>query len=181
MKKTIIFGFVMVLVLILSGCGKKNQTAPNPTNNNASSNQADNQKTGEGVEQSREDFVNWMGKTSGAECTITTDQNSIILKTKDGKTRVEETSKSDGGEGDITLNDGQFVYMWVGSEGIKYPTKIDNKTGDAWDWSDDQGVLLDEAEADENNYDCKDATLDDSIFAVPQDVQFTEENGNQSN
>jgi hypothetical protein len=181
MKKITIFSFMILSTLVLSGCALKKSQTQNPqakesgqsgSNNSSSSNSQSSQSN---PQKSTSDFSQWMNKGSGVECTIDTDQTAIDVKTKGGKTRIDETSKSDSGESDTTLNDGQFVYMWSGNEGIKYPTHLDNKTGDAWDWTDDQGVLQDEAT--NNKYTCQDAQLDDSIFDVPQDVQFSTDSG----
>jgi hypothetical protein len=177
MKKIFAIVSALALALVLSGCAPKETNQNSTSNDVASNSQADNQKAQSEDQKSADDFAQWMNKESGVECSIDTDETAINVKTKGGKTRIDETSKDESQGSDTTLNDGQFVYIWSGNEGIKYPSHLDSKNEDSWDWTDDQDVLSDEAS--QNAYNCKDAEIDDSIFNVPGNVQFSEEENQQ--
>jgi hypothetical protein len=129
-------------------------------------------------------LLGWLKRGKSVECTLTTDEGTITMKTKDGKVRIEGLPYMFGGSDEATpnmdgvsLTTGDWVYMWSGDKGTKMNladmqetmSEEQKEKAEDYDWEK-------EAEGWESlyQYDCQEKSLSDSLFEPPADVEFTD-------
>jgi len=165
MKKTIII-IVAILVIAIGGYLIF-------TNNDAS----DLKKLEKNLSGEQMGILNWLTSGKGVECSISSPEGAVIVKAKNGKVRIEgmafamPNSESQADKG-VYINDGEWIYMWNGSEGTKMNIesmkKISGEEEDDYSWQD----WANDWQEDKVGYDCKDKNLDDSLFQAPSNVNF---------
>jgi hypothetical protein len=129
-------------------------------------------------------LMGWLKKGKSVECTLSTEEGTITMKTKDNKVRIEGLpymfGGSDTSEPDfngVSLTTGDWVYMWSGDKGTKMNIKAMQETMDEeqkekaedYDWEETaQGweALY--------QYECQEKRLSDDLFEPPTDVEFTD-------
>ena len=176
------YAIVLVCVLFLAGCGNKNVNKETAEQDNFGT------SVTEKVKQSLYDLV---ATGAGMKCTLEDPEaGPMTMYVKGEKAKVEGfafSPTSDGtasaeqskGEKGMMINDGVWVYIWSGAEGMKFNIKDmeaaapkdqnkDNSQNNASDWKDwvkqmdDSGV----------KYDCNPTVLSDADFTPPSNVKF---------
>lgn len=124
----------------------------------------------------------WLKRGKSVECTLSTDEGTITMKTKDGKIRIEGIPYMFG-SGDVTTPDisgvsltaGDWVYMWSGNKGTKMNLKAmqesmseeQKEKAEDYDWEE-----MAEGWEAQYQYECQEKRLSDNLFEPPADVEF---------
>lgn len=176
-KKFLVLSLGLILTLGLSGCGKDNS-------NGGASDKASNQE-----ESIYSNLSAWLGSGQGVECTVNSPEGNIVVKSKGGKVRMDGimyfdmNSTSPEPQTGSSITDGDWVYMWSGTSGMKMNVKDMEEMGedmmeesnfeeDDYDWEtwsdemDDAGIA----------YQCEEKNISDDEFVVPADVDFKDLN-----
>ena len=175
MKKATILVLLLALSLSLSACGKKK----------AVNNIMEAQK----VEQ--KGLMAWLKGGTGTECIMKAPEGDMIIKTQDGKTRIEGMGTmvpsidpmnpeppSPESQMGITVYNGDWMYMWSGDKGTKMNQKKMEALGEelgedmeedsAKDWTE----IVGDMEEMDIAYDCKPKKFAASEFEAPENVEF---------
>lgn len=174
MKKIFFIIPVLALTLVLSGCAAKKAENQNQNSNSEEDIAVEEQNnqpemSDEEAQKNKDEFLNWIGKKDGVNCTITTSETVIEVQSKNGKIKIEEKDKENNVLA-TTLNDGEWMYLWSEDDGVKYKGE---EAEDSWKLEDDLEYLAEEASI--NKFECQDASFDDAVFSVPANVNFSEE------
>lgn len=167
MKKIITLTVLLVITFTLAGCGKKD-----------SSTNSEKAKT----------LSEWMKDGKGVECTVQSPEGEVVVKTKDGKVRMDGIPYADmqtiGTSTELqdghAIFNGEMAYMWGEDSGMKFNVK------EMEEWSkqyNNQETDLEtdeftpeewakEMEADGVVYNCDDKKISDDEFKAPEDVEF---------
>lgn len=184
MKKyfNIRYFIVIICVLALSGCGNKNVSKENSEQNNSGT------SVTEKVKQSLYDLV---ATGAGMKCTLEDPKSGpMTMYVKGEKAKVEGFDVMGGFSGPVPneqpkkekgtmINDGTWVYIWSGTEGMKFNIKDmenlapkeqnqDNPQENASDWKD----WVKQMDSEGIKYDCNPSVLSDSDFTPPSNVKF---------
>ncbi|MCD6225470.1 hypothetical protein J7J95_00090 [bacterium] len=126
-------------------------------------------------EKVKEGLRDWLMKKTGVECQLTTEDGTIKVIAKGNKFKIEGQKVPLNGEEKpgMMINDGEWVYIWAGEEGIKY--KIEKKEGE-----NEEGATTEtdfsleklEKEWERYQYRCKAKRVADSEFVPPAGVNF---------
>ena len=181
MKKTTILIVLLALTLSLSACGKK-KTPQAVTENSSQSEQ--------------KGLMEWLEGGGGTECVMKAPEGDMIIKSQDGKTRIEgmglampafdpnnPTPPSDEPQMGITVYNGDWMYSWSGDKGTKMNQKRMEEFSDEMsagmeeepdepteDWTD---MVADMEEMD-IAYECTPKKFAASEFEEPSGVEFTD-------
>ncbi|MFC1678145.1 hypothetical protein ACFLZ9_00230 [Patescibacteria group bacterium] len=127
-------------------------------------------------------LMGWLRRGKEVECTINTAEGEILAQTKDLKVRIEGEDfyrgEEDGGEKGVFLNDGEYIYIWSGQEGMKINIKemenmtetMEEEPKESYSWIDS----VDQWEDAEYQYSCREKKLSDDLFIPPQDINFVD-------
>jgi len=194
------WGILLVAVLALAGCGGKKrqnqvgQNVPEATRN-GNAQKDTGQSTAEKVQQK---LFDWLTTGAGAKCFVEDPRMGQVTIYASGEkakvegfsfmpmsspNSIESSQQSPKEEKGTMLNDGQWVYMWSGKSGIKFNIEEMKKMSEEFGASqENQNQNQQEAmdwkgwakKIDEGNvkYNCSPATLSESDFNPPADVQF---------
>jgi hypothetical protein len=171
MKKIII----IVVVLIILGGGYYFYTTQKeePVQENTST-------SGKSlVVKENKTLMGWLRRGKAVECTISAPEGQIVAQTKDFKVRIEGedfySGEGEEAEKGVFINDGEYVYIWSGMEGMKINIKEMESMADdmseeeeTYSWTD----TVDAWESAEYEYDCQEKNLSDELFIPPQEVNF---------
>lgn len=126
------------------------------------------------------DFLTTRG---AAKCVITSKDGTYTVVTDGKRARIEgirvpaATDPKAGMTAGTMINDGQYAYMWSGTQGMKIDTSAaganapqDARSTDPKDWKNWARSL----ETSGVTYDCDAATVSESDFTPPATVQFTD-------
>ena len=190
MKKyaTISWGILLLSVFVLAGCGNKS------AQNTGTSGQ---QNSGQSIaETAKQSLYSFLTAGTGVKCTIEDPKmGSLTMYAKNDKAKEEgfsyvsmnsafsasENAQPPKEEKGTMINDGTWVYMWSGAEGMKFNIQNmknlsaqnqaqnqDNSQSNASDWKD----WAKQMDQEGVKYDCSPAVLSDSDFTPPSDVKF---------
>ncbi|MEA3398396.1 MAG: hypothetical protein U9R06_01490 [Patescibacteria group bacterium] len=172
MKKTII---IVAAIIILGGGGFYflNQQQADPS--------APDLLEKSGGLVVKDSLFSWLKKGVGVECAINAEEGDIKLFAAGNKVRMDGVAMMAGNknaEPGVFLTDGDFVYIWSGTEGIKMDMKkMQELAGEEeaqnvnqYSWEN----MAQEWDAAQVNYDCKEKRLADSVFNVPEEVAFVD-------
>jgi len=185
MKKTLIISVVIVFVVILSGCGNKNQEQNQPSQD--SNQQKADEKKSDSLENkitgTIKDLLE-MGKS--LKCTATSKNDKFFAESvtyvSGKKVRSDVTSQVDEAtkvtSHIIILDD--WMYNWSDNfyTGTKFNMSAMNKQADMPKENADKGSQPFTANSpieNKSDFDCSLWVADDSIFAIPSDVTFTDQ------
>ncbi|MEA1963044.1 MAG: hypothetical protein U9M94_02270 [Patescibacteria group bacterium] len=181
MKKALILSLSLIICFGLSACGKKE--AKNDVQTFA--------PEGGLVVKENKSLMGWLKKGKAVECRVSSPEGEMVIKTKNEAVRMEgmpyfspnsaiEQPKAENG---IMLTVGDWMYMWDTStkKGAKMNIKEMETTGEEEDeisenkrkeWDE----MVKEWEDMDAAYECREASLDDELFAKPKDVEFMDLN-----
>jgi major membrane immunogen (membrane-anchored lipoprotein) len=186
MKKYFKIGYVFILffVLLLSGCGNKDAGKENSEQD--ASDGSDVSMT----EKAKQGLLDLVSSGAGMKCTLEDPKmGQMTMYVKGEKAKVEgfqymampsetqeEKPKEEKG---FMLNDGTWVYIWSGAEGIKLNIKEmeemapkdqaqEKPQANPSDWKD----WVKQMEANGIKYECNPSVLSDSDFTAPANVKF---------
>jgi hypothetical protein len=191
MKKNLmfVFAFLAIASLALSGCGKKTAQDQGTVEQSGQGNQGADQSA---VDTVKKGLYDLMTTGAGMKCTIQDKlEGQLTMTVKGDKVRVDGFSYMiPSANGDVPpiedkgtmVNDGVWVYMWSGQEGMKFNIKDmqslskqdqgqssgDSPQNDSMDWKDWVKEMDDEG----TKYDCSPTVVNDGDFAPPSDVKF---------
>jgi hypothetical protein len=187
------WGVLLLAALVLAGCGNKNAQNQNGPEGAGNAGDTPSQSVAEKLKESLYGLV-----TSGAgvKCTIQDPQaGELTMYAKGDKAKVEgfafmpmtpssaptENSQPPQEEKGTMINDGTWVYMWSGKEGMKFnieemkqmsaQNQAQNKNQsqeNASDWRD----WVKKMDAEGTEYDCSPTVLSDGDFTPPVEIQF---------
>jgi len=176
MKKATALILIITFSLFLGGCFKKK--APEAQNSASP-------EDGLTVKENNT-LMGWLKKGKGVECTVSSPEGNITVKTKDNKVRIDGIPYAFGAaagaeaiNNGVSLTDGDWTYFWSGKEGMKMNNKKmeelsadleQKKNAEDNQWEN----MVGNWEEDGFNYDCSNKTLLDNIFTPPSDVVFTD-------
>lgn len=196
MRSKMIIGGVIVIVLIAGVSGGvffkmkgKRDAASLPQPAETSSNLSPQTMTDEEpvAPEKKSSLLDFLTTKGAIRCSITSKEGQKYTVSSDGKrARVEGImvpgkNPTEGNVPGMMINDGQFSYIWSGTQGMKFDMTemIKNAAtqpvpngapADPKDWKgwakslEDSGVT----------YDCGAATVSDTDFTPPATVQFTD-------
>jgi len=179
MKKTLILSLVVIIVISLAGCGKKDE--------------AQNTKSGEsGFEVTENNtLLGWLKKGKTVECSVETPMGKILMFAQNEKIRMEgipfysmesmrEVPKAENG---VSLTVGDWMYLWdkETKKGTKMNVKEMERLGKELDDVEDEPKAsktwedsVKEWEDEEAAYNCKEKKLSSEVFEAPEDVEFAD-------
>ena len=177
MKKALILSLSLMICLGLSACGKKE--AKNDVQVAA--------PEGGLVVKENNTLMGWLKKGKAVECSVTTQEGKMIVKTKNEVVRMEgmpylspdSSAEQPKAENGVMLTVGGWVYTWDTS--TKKGSKMNIKELEAINKEADEIVEDDKNDWDKMvkawedmgaEYECKELRLDDELFAEPKDVDF---------
>jgi hypothetical protein len=190
MKKAIIISAVAVFSVFLAGCGNSNQqsaqtgqeqNAPQTPNANNQDSQPQNQENK--ISASIKDLLG-MGKTVKCTSTNTSDKFSTTGTTyvSGEKVRSDVVSQMENAaeKNSHIIVAGGWMYMWNegSTTGIKIDTNSVKQNNPPATDNPDQGTGTPPADNQfdsKANFDCSLWTADESVFALPQGVTFTDQ------
>lgn len=184
MKKYFKIEYIAILafILILSGCGNKNANVENTEKNSSDPSMTEKVKQG---------LYDLVATGTGMKCTLEDPKmGQMTMYVKGEKAKVEgfqfmgapsnpATAGQPKQEKGTMVNDGIWVYIWSGTEGIKFNIKdMENLAPKGQNQEDSQANASDwknwvkEMEKNGIKYECNPSVLSDSDFAAPGNVKF---------
>lgn len=161
--------------LVLSACGAQNTTGNTSNNSNSPKTEAtESNKTGAGVAKSLRELLS-SGLAQKCTWSVTGEgtQSSGEITFKGNKFVQSLTTSIDGGANTKikVLSDGAYSYMWNPDNkqsGIK--VKVEDTQGTETQNNSEANIDWDT----QYNYNCSPATVSDSDFVPPSDIQFVD-------
>jgi hypothetical protein len=187
MKKIATFIALMVFALVLSGCGKGNQQSAetNQEQKQVTSDSGDDKQSGENKFTGSIKDLLGMGKSLKCTASSSSDKFSSSGTTyiSGEKVRSDVVSHVEGAAKETIMHsiilDG-IMYSW--KEGESTGMKLDiNKMKEnlppaSSEANQSEGALSSENQLDDKtDFDCSSWSVDESLFAVPTDVNFTDQ------
>lgn len=181
MNQKIVVGGVIILLLVGGAYFFYAKPADAPTVPRES---ADKQALeNEGAEtENKQGLLDFLTTRGAAECTITSKEGTYTVKTDGKRARIDgievpATDPKAGMTRGTMINDGQYVYMWSGNQGMKIDMTSATENApqgapatDPKDWKSWAQSL----ETSGVTYDCDAATVSQGDFTPPATVQFTD-------
>ena len=188
MKKAIMISAVTVFSVFLAGCGNGNQqgaqteqgqNAPQAADANSQSGQPQSQENK--ISASLKDLLG-MGKTLKCTATTTSDKFTTTGTTYVSGDKMRTDTMSQAGDAvqtnsHIIVADG-WMYMWSEgtSTGMKFDVNAMKQNNTPGTENTNQGSPSASNQLDNKaDFGCSPWTADESVFAIPQDVTFTDQ------
>jgi hypothetical protein len=182
MQKIVNIALIAMGTLFLSGCslfsGNANVQSQPQTQEISKENTAPVDGGNPSIKKS---LLGLIEGSTGVKCSIEDEQGKYVIIAKDKKVKIDGIDFSNPSEGSTTeqkgtmIDDGEWIYMWSGKEGMKFNKKETEKlqtgnanSGEPSDWQGWLGSL----ETSGAKYDCNPTVATDADFLAPQDVKF---------
>jgi len=129
-------------------------------------------------------LLGWLKRGKGVRCAIKSEDEEVIMQTKNNKVRIDGLAGMMGQTEEETeepgamISDGEWVYIWSGTGGMKMNIKDmqesmpEEQKAQAKDYSwENMAKAWQDEEAE---YDCKEARIADTIFTPPNNIEFVD-------
>lgn len=170
-KKNLLIAGVIVLLLIIGAVGFMMMQKPSTKSASETTTPKDTTQDTSGVSTTTGSIRSLLAGGKNISCTVTYPENGGggTMFIADKKMRGDFSTKDSSGKQieSHMIQDGDFAYSWMGTQGVKMKIDTSVKASPAAG-SAGQSVDLDKQE----NMNCQSWSVDNSKFTVPADVKF---------